>query len=350
MRARAPGGNTQFWIPPRARVIVRPMYIVTGGAGFIGSIILRALEAAGQGPLVCCDRIDPAKRPNITKRTLAATPPPEDLTGFLRGHAGQVKAVIHMGAISATTAPDDDHLHNTNVRLPMALWTWCAENQTRFIYASSASVYGAGEHGFEDDISPAALEKLKPLNPYGRSKLAFDIWAAGQAAKGAAPPGWAGLRFFNVYGPNEYHKGGQQSVIAHLVPQIQSTGRARLFQSHRDDVPDGGQSRDFIHADDCAALVLWLLDNPGVSGVFNCGTGKARSFADLAAAVFAAMGREPATDYIPTPEALREKYQYFTQADTRALRAAGFARPFTALENGVADYVRNHLLAEDKYA
>ncbi|MHC8510226.1 MAG: ADP-glyceromanno-heptose 6-epimerase [Rhodospirillales bacterium] len=329
------------------------MYIVTGGAGFIGSIILHALEAAGLGPLVCCDRVDDAKRPNIAKRTLAAAIPPEDLTDFLHKNAsgaGDIKAVIHMGAVSATTAPDDDHLHTTNVRLPMALWDWCAETQTRLIYASSASVYGAGEQGFEDDTSPAALEKLNPLNAYGRSKLAFDVWAAGRAASGCAPPGWAGLRFFNVYGPNEYHKGAQQSVIAHLVPQIQSAGRARLFQSHRKDVPDGGQSRDFIHVDDCAAVVLWLLNNAGVSGVFNCGTGRARSFADLAAAVFAAMGRAPEIDYIPTPEPLREKYQYFTQAGMGRLRAAGFTRPFTTLEDGAQAYVQGRLLAEDKYA
>ncbi|MFQ5954093.1 MAG: NAD-dependent epimerase/dehydratase family protein, partial [Kiloniellales bacterium] len=204
--------------------------------------------------------------------------------------------------------------------------------------------------GFDDDGSCRALARLRPLNPYGRSKLIFDRRVARLVERAVAvPPQWAGLRFFNLYGPNEYHKGSQRSLVAQIFEQVALHGRARLFKSHHPDYPDGGQRRDFVWVDDALDVMLWLYDNPAVSGLFNVGTGKARSFADLAAAVFAARGEEPRIDYVDTPAHIRDRYQYFTQANMERLRAAGYDRPATELEDGVAAYVRDYLAADDRY-
>jgi len=330
------------------------MILVTGGAGFIGSNLLAALEARDLHDLVVCDWLGhDDKWRNIAKRELAEFVAPEDLPAFLERYDVKtgLKAVFHMGAISATTETDADLIARTNIALPQRLWSWCAENDARFIYASSAATYGDGAQGFVDDASPTALGKLRPLNPYGWSKLAFDRFVSRQVQTNTAdrPPQWAGLKFFNVYGPNEYHKGTMKSVVAQLYPRLAAGEPARLFRSHHPDYEDGGQMRDFVSVDDCIAGMLWLFDNPDVSGLFNMGSGKARSFLDLANAVFAAIGREPEIDYVDTPVEIRDRYQYFTQADMSRFKAAGFDQAPTEMEDGVRDYVTRYLMTEDPY-
>ncbi len=219
-----------------------------------------------------------------------------------------------------------------------------------FIYASSAATYGAGEHGFDDDPSAESLARLRPLNLYGWSKHLFDRWLTAELDAGRpAPPQWAGLKFFNVYGPNERHKGAQASVVAGIYPKIVAGKPARLFASHHPRIADGDQRRDFVWVGDCADVVVWLLDHPEVSGLFNCGSGQARSFLDLANAVFAAIGRTPVIEFVPTPEQIRDKYQYFTEARMDRLRAAGYDRAFTSLEDGVATYIQCYLATPDPY-
>ena len=327
------------------------MIVITGGAGFIGSNLLAALEARGVPELVVCDRLGGGEKwRNIAKRELADIVLPEDLMGFLDGHAAEVEAIFHMGAISTTTETDADLMVRQNLRFSLDLWQWCAARGVRFIYASSAAVYGDGAEGFDDDGSCQALARLRPLNLYGWSKLVFDRRVARLVTRGGpAPPQWAGLRFFNVYGPNEYHKRGQRSVVIQVFEQAAEHGRARLYKSHRADVPDGGQRRDFVWVDDALAVMLWLHDHPAVCGLFNVGTGTARSFAELANAVFAARGEAPRIAYVDTPVELRDKYQYFTEAPMHRLRAAGYDVPATRLEDGVGAYVRDYLAAADRY-
>jgi ADP-L-glycero-D-manno-heptose 6-epimerase len=327
------------------------MFVVTGGAGFIGSNIVAALAERGRGPIAVCDRLgDGEKWRNLAKRELVDVVHPDQLFAFLDHHRLAIDAVIHMGALSSTTETDADRVVAVNFGLSLKLWDWCARHGVRLIYASSAATYGDGRQGFDDDGSPAALARLRPLNLYGWSKHLFDRRVARLVADGGErPPQWAGLKFFNVYGPNEYHKGGQKSVVAQLFPTAAAGKPARLFKSHHPDYADGGQTRDFIWVGDCTDIVLWLLDHSQVSGLFNCGTGKARTFADLAAAVFRALGRNPSIEYVPTPESIRDKYQYFTQAEMRRLADAGYRQPFTALEDGVGRYVRDYLAGADPH-
>ena len=327
------------------------MYVVTGGAGFIGSNIVWALEQRGYEKIVVVDRMrDGVKWKNIAKRELYDVVHPDDLGDFLECHGDLVKAVFHMGAISSTTETDVDLIMDSNFRLTRDLWEWCADHGVRFIYASSAATYGSGEHGFVDHADQGALAKLSPLNPYGWSKNLFDRRVARMMdSSEAKPPQWAGLKFFNVYGPNEYHKGTMQSVVSHVFPVASHGDVAKLFKSHHPDYQDGGQLRDFIYVDDCVKVMMWLLDNEDVSGLFNCGTGKARTFKDLAAAVYAALGQDEKIEYIPMPEHLRDKYQYFTQADMSKLRKAGYTADFTELEDGVRAYVQDFLFTDDAY-
>lgn len=327
------------------------MIVVTGGAGFIGSNILAQLSEDGQTGLVVCDWLETGdKWRNIANCELEDVIAPEALFDFLHRNAGRIDAVIHMGAISSTTETDVDLIVRSNIRLTNDLWDWCIATGTRLIYASSAATYGNGDAGFDDDMAADALARLKPLNAYGWSKHVVDQRIARHLAQGAQkPPQWAGLKFFNVYGPNEYHKGGQKSVVAHIHPDARSGGPVKLFKSHNPDYQDGGQLRDFVYVKDCARVISWLLDTPSVSGLFNLGTGEARSFKDLATAVFAALNRQPNIEYVDTPEQIRDKYQYFTQAEMARLRAAGYTADFTSLEDGVADYVRTYLEADDRY-
>ena len=327
------------------------MIVVTGGAGFIGSNLVAALEGRGVVELVVCDRLGSGdKWRNIAKRELAAVIAPEELLDFLESQHGAVDVVFHMGAISATTEQDADLIVETNFRLSLDLWYWCARAGARLIYASSAATYGDGSAGFDDDDSPEGLARLRPLNAYGWSKHLFDRRVTRMLARRLdAPSQWAGLKFFNVYGPNEYHKDDMRSVVTKLYPQLAAGEPARLFRSYRPDYPDGGQVRDFVFVDDCVEVMLWLMDNPHVSGLFNVGSGRARSWLDLANAVFAATDRAPRIEFIDMPESLRPKYQYFTQARMTKLRQAGYTAPFASLEEGVSRYVRGFLAADDPY-
>lgn len=328
------------------------MIVVTGGAGFIGSNLVAGLAARGVTDIAVIDRFrNGDKWRNLAKHEVAALVPPEETLAFLDRHAAEIDTVFHMGAISATTETDVDKIVANNVVLTLDLWRWCAWRGARLIYASSAATYGDGAQGFDDDGSSSALAGLRPLNPYGWSKHLIDRRVARLVASDdIAPPQWAGLKFFNVYGPNETHKGDMMSVVAKLHPKLTAGEPARLFKSHRDGYPDGGQLRDFIYVGDVVDVMLWLYDNPQVSGLYNVGTGQARSFADLARAVFAALGREPDIQYFDMPEHLRDKYQYFTQAKMDRLRAAGYDKPFTALEEGVRRYVQDFLSQEDPHA
>ena len=316
------------------------LYVVTGGAGVIGSNSAAALAAQGRR-VVVVDWLEVGdKWRNVAPVALHDIVRPDAIRPWLAAHAGEVAAVVHMGAISATTERDGDRLVSENIRLTLDLWAWCAAQAAPFIYASSAATYGDGLEGFDDDAAPAALARLKPLNAYGWSKHMVDRRIAADVAEGRpAPPAWAGLKFFNVYGPNEAHKGAMRSVALQLYETLSQGGEVRLFRSHRPDYADGGQLRDFVHVADCAAVVLWMLEQPRLGGLFNMGTGRARSFSDLAAAVFKAMGRAPDIRFIDTPEAIRDRYQYFTEARMDRLRAAGFTAPFLSLEDGVAAYV-----------
>jgi ADP-L-glycero-D-manno-heptose 6-epimerase len=311
------------------------MYLVTGGAGFIGSHLVAALAARGAEVMVV-DRLGHGEKwRNLAAPTIAGLLPPEELEDFWSA-APPVTAVLHMGAISATTETDGDLVAATNLTLPLWLWNACAERGVPFLYASSAATYGDGSQGFADDASPAALARLRPLNLYGWSKLAFDRRVAQLLEQGAAtPPQWAGLRFFNVYGAHEAHKGRMASVLFHKYRQVMQGEAATLFRSDRPGIADGEQRRDFVHVDDCVAVLLWLLDNPQVSGLFNLGSGQARSFLDLVRAMFAALGRPEDIRFIDMPADLRGKYQYFTEAPLETLRAAGFNAQMTPLEEGV---------------
>lgn len=327
------------------------MIIVTGGAGFIGSFIVAALQDKGYTDIVVSDWLGHEdKWKNIAKRELAAIVPPEELVAYAHEHAGDISAIIHMGAISTTTETDADLIIRSNLTLTQQLWRLCTAAQIPFIYASSAATYGDGARGFEDDATLPHLNSLRPLNPYGWSKALFDRWAARELAEGRpTPPQHVGLKFFNVYGPNEYHKGGQKSVVAHIFPDVKADRPVRLFKSYHPDYADGWQLRDFVWVGDVADVILWMLEHREVSGLFNVGTGEARSFHDLAAATWAALGKEPQIVYIDMPETLRDKYQYFTQANLAKLRAAGYTAPMTSLEEGVRCYVQDYLNCEDMY-
>ncbi len=324
------------------------MHVVTGGAGFIGSNLVAALAERGDTPVVC-DFDEEALARNIAKRGPFELTAPETLLDWLAALDEPPEMLFHMGAISSTVERNVDRVMRNNYLLSLRLWDWCAANRVPFIYASSAATYGGGERGFDDANDDDTLARLRPLNPYGWSKLLFDRAALRMAAAGHAPPQWAGLRFFNVYGPNEYHKGGQQSVVPQFWQQIRETGGARLFKSHEPDYGDGGQLRDFVHVRDTVSVMLWLRDTPSVSGIFNLGTGQARSFDDMVGAIFDAMGHARDITYIDMPDTVRNQYQYFTEARMDRLRDAGYDQPFTSLEDGVRSYVQDYLATNDPY-
>jgi ADP-L-glycero-D-manno-heptose 6-epimerase len=325
------------------------MLLVTGGAGFIGSNVVAALNDAGRADVVVCDLLGhDGKWRNLAKRQLADIVPPAQLPDWLKGR--RLDAVIHLGAISETTATDGDLVIETNFRLSMRLLDWCTANATPLIYASSASTYGDGAQGFRDDQSMAALKALRPMNLYGWSKHLFDLAVAERAARGEKlPPQWAGLKFFNVFGPNEYHKGSMMSVLARRFDDIRAGRAVQLFKSHREAIADGDQRRDFIYVDDTVRVMMWLLASPDVSGIFNVGTGNARSFRDLMLSAYAALGTAPNIQYVDMPLAIRDSYQYFTQSDVGRLQRAGYNGGFTVLEDAVGTYVKGFLDSADRY-
>ena len=326
------------------------MFLVTGGAGFIGSNVVASLNQAGASDIVVNDLLgqDDAKWRNLAKRQVADLVPPTELMAWLDGR--KLDAVIHMGAISDTTAADGDLVMENNFRLSLRLLDWCTATRTPFIYASSAATYGDGGQGFDDDGSLEALRKLRPMNLYGWSKHLFDLAVIDRyVKKEMLPPHWVGLKFFNVYGPNEYHKGHMASVLAKVFDQAKAGKPVRLFKSHRDGIEDGDQRRDFIYVDDAIAVLRWLLDAPAVSGIFNVGTGKAESFRDMIGAMFKALGRPANIEYIDMPDAIRGQYQYFTQGNVENLRRAGYNAGFTPLEAAVGQYVTGYLDREDRY-
>lgn len=329
------------------------MFVVTGGAGFIGSVVIAELENNFPNtPIAVVDWLEEDERwKNINKRTISNLIFPEDAFEFLEDHHSEIKAIIHMGAISTTTETNVNKIVEQNIGYSLDLFDWCTENDIPFIYASSAATYGEGEHGFNDSIDPAHLKKLQPLNPYGFSKHMVD---KAIIQKNEKPSQWVGLKFFNVYGPNEYHKGGQKSVVAHAFKQIQETGKMKLFKSHHPDYEDGMQLRDFVYVDDIAKNIIWFIKNPQVSGIFNQGTGKARSFKDLTIATFKAMNLPENIEYIDMPENLQKQYQYFTEANMNNFNHVykeheGKEYTPTSLEEGVTDYVQNYLLKSDSY-
>ena len=327
------------------------MILVTGGAGFIGSNLVAGLLETGAGPVAVSDWLGAcAKWRNLAHHLVDDVVPPTELSRWLAEQPVPPRAVLHMGAISSTTASDADAVTELNFRASRRLWHWCAAHRRPFIYASSAATYGDGSAGFEDDDSPQALARLRPLNLYGWSKQWFDRWAVDQVARGLArPPFWAGLKFFNVYGPNEYHKDDMQSIVAKNHRVVASGGTVPLFQSHHPDYEHGGQLRDFIYVKDCVDVVLWLLHRQPESGLYNVGTGEARSFRALVEALAAACDEPPRIDYVPMPETLRPRYQYFTEARMAKLRRAGYNQPFRSIEEGVHDYVTGYLSRPDPY-
>jgi len=325
------------------------MLLVTGGAGFIGSNVVAALNDAGRADVVVSDLLgQDGKWRNLAKRQLADFVPPSELMGWLKG--GKLDAVIHLGAISETTATDGDLVIETNFRFSLRLLDWCTATATPFIYASSAATYGDGVQGFADDPSLPALRSLRPMNLYGWSKQLFDLAVAERVKRGdRLPPQCVGLKFFNVFGPNEYHKGTMASVLARRFDDIKAGRPVQLFKSYRAGIADGDQRRDFIYVDDVVRVMMWLLATPSVSGLFNVGTGKARSFKDLILSAYAALGSKPNIQYTDMPEAIRDSYQYFTQGEVDRLRGAGYNGGFTALEDAVALYVKNYLDAADRF-
>jgi len=326
------------------------MIVVTGAAGFIGSNIVASLNEAGRTDLVLCDRLgSDDKWQNLRKALFADFVFPDELTSWLAARS-DVEAVIHMGAISSTTASNADEVVETNFRLPVRLLDTCTVAGIPFLYASSAAVYGDRESGFGDSTSPQTIAELRPLNLYGWSKRQFDHLVATRAASGAPmPPQWAGFRFFNVFGPNEYAKGDMASLVAKIIDPVRRGEQVSLFKSERKGVADGEQRRDFVYVKDAVAVVLWVLANRAVSGIFDVGTGEARSFRALATSVFAAVGREPLIGYVDMPETLRDRYQYYTAASLHRLREAGCRHAFMPLEEAVAAYVDGYLAAADRY-
>ncbi len=320
------------------------MIVVTGAAGFIGSCLVRRLNDAGYEDIIVVDdfsRVD--KMRNLAGKRVREQVHREALWEWLDAHGRAVEAVFHLGARTDTTEQNQSIFDALNLHYSQRLWQCCADNGLPFYYASSAATYGAGEHGYSDD--PKILPLLQPLNPYGWSKQRFDLWLLQHAPQASIR--WAGFKFFNVYGPNEYHKGRMASVVFHTARQIKATGTMHLFRSHRPDVRDGEQCRDFIYVKDVVDVLLFFLEKRPPNAIYNLGTGQARTFLDLAIHTFRAMDVEPRIAFVDTPEDIRATYQYFTQADMDKLRQqAGYTAPFHTLDAGIEDYVRGYLRDE----
>ena len=326
------------------------MIVITGGAGMIGSMIAWHLNTKlGRDDLMIVDHIThEAQWQNLVHRHYVEYLDRNQLFDFLEDN-DEVTAIIHMGAISATTERDFNKLVEANIHYSQDLWSWCTENDVPFFYASSAATYGDGSAGYDD----ANIDKLRPLNGYGYSKHFFDQWVLRQTPE-SSPPAWAGFKFFNVYGPNEYHKERMASVAFHTFNQFSETGTMKLFKGTKAGIKDGEQLRDFVYVKDCANIVAHffsaaLTKKPATNGIYNIGTGQARTFKDLATNVMESMGKDPHITYIDMPADLQGKYQYFTEANMAKLRKAGYNAPMTSLEDGVKDYVQNYLMQDDSY-
>ena len=321
------------------------MIIVTGATGFIGSCLIQKLNELKFRYIIAVDDFSNAeKNLNLANKAIMKRVDRKDLFAWLEKNNREVEFFFHIGARTDTTEFDTAIFNELNLDYSKKVWKACVSYQIPLVYASSAATYGLGENGYED--KEELISSLKPLNPYGDSKNDFDIWALNQPKK---PFFFAGLKFFNVYGPNEYHKGRMASVIWHAYQQITKNGSLKLFKSHRSDFKDGEQMRDFIYVKDLIDVCIFLMEHRKNSGIYNLGTGKARSFNDLGVATFQALGLTPSIEYIDTPADIRDKYQYFTEATMQKLRSIGYDKPFTSLEDGVEDYVQNYLVKQLYY-
>lgn len=317
------------------------MIVVTGAGGFISSCLAAHLNSLGHNDLILVDDLPhKQKDSNLRGKNYKEIIHRDVFIDWFRENADKVELIFHYGARTDTSELDEAIFLKLNINYSKAIWNLCTEHQIPFIYASSAATYGDGALGFGDNH--LGIPELKPLNPYGASKQIFDIWAL---EKENCPPFWYGLKFFNVYGPNEYHKGRMASVIYHAFHQIQKSGEMRLFRSHREDYKDGEQLRDFVYVKDLVSISEFLMKGEAASGIYNLGTGKARTFNDLVAATFNALEIEPEISYIDTPEDIRETYQYFTEAEMSKLLNAGYNKKFHSLEEGIEDYVKNYLIS-----
>jgi len=326
------------------------MILVTGGTGFIGSNLVGRFAEDGERVSIS-DRLGVGdKWRNIARHEIDELIEPLSLGDFLERRGGEVDCVYHLGAVSSTTETNADLVAETNLRLSQSIWRWCTEHDVPMIYASSAATYGDGSVGFDDEDTPEALARFRPLNPYGWSKHAFDRWVAREVADGRPhPPHWFGVKLFNVYGPNEYHKEGMRSMVTKAFNGAARGKPVTLFRSHHPDYSDGGQMRDFVYVRDCVDVMVWLRDARPRSGLYNLGTGKAQSWLELMGALYRAVEQELRVTWIDTPEEIRDRYQYFTQADLSKLRAAGYTAPFADVDEGVGHYVRSYVGADDPY-
>ena len=317
------------------------MIVVTGALGFIGSCLVKKLNDEGntRNLMVVDDFYKQYKEPNLQNKFIREWIHRDIFLEIVKKMPAKIDFVFHLGARTDTAEQNKAIFDKLNLNYSKALWNFCTENQIPMIYASSAATYGGGEHGYKDEHK--IVSKLKPLNPYGESKNDFDKWVLKQKK---TPPFWAGIKFFNVYGPNEYHKGRMASVVFHTVSQIKATGKMKLFRSHKEGVKDGEQMRDFIYVKDVVDVLYFFYKQQKNSGLYNLGAGKARSFLDLAKLTFKAMDLKPDISFIDTPVDIRENYQYFTEADMSKLKKAGYNKPFYSLEKGIEDYVKNYLL------
>lgn len=319
--------------------------LVTGAAGFIGSCMVGYLNRKGYYNIIIVDEFDDEnKKANYGDKKIIARIDRNELFDWLSNHPMKIDFIFHLGARTDTTEFDYTILEKLNVDYSKKIWNYCVENNIPLVYASSAATYGDGELGYKDDHD--SPYKLNPLNPYGRSKNEFDKWILKEKRQ---PPFWAGLKFFNVYGPNEYHKGRMASVIFHSFNQIKSSGKVKLFKSHKPEYKDGEQLRDFVYVKDVVDICYWLMNKKPASGLYNLGTGKARTFKDLVTAIFKSLDKEPVIEFTDTPLDIRDKYQYFTEADMNKLRNVGYKKDFYSLEEGVETYVKNFLIDKKYY-
>lgn len=325
--------------------------LVTGGGGFIGSNLVAGLLERGTHDVVVCDRFGNGdKWRNLCKHAVSEVIEPGQMFAWLDANRDRLEMVFHLGAKSSTVEKNIDLVLENNFTLSLNLWRWCDANRVRLLYASSSATYGDGNQGFDDNMDPGYMRQLKPMSGYGWSKQLFDLHVVRATQRGDCKiPQWVGLKFFNVYGPNEYHKDDQRSVIAKMAPQALQGAAVRLFRSYNDKYPDGGQMRDVLYVKDAVQVMLWFLDHEDKSGLYNLGTGKAVSFNAMANAIYAAIGRPANIHYFDMPESLIPNYQYFTEANIGKLRAAGYVAPFTTLEDGVRDFVQHYLQKPDPY-